>query len=221
MQVLARFGPHVTRALRRGHITVLTGNLVARLGHYVTEWIAFLDVGGVHHIVEPSAVPRFGNAGVEQLDIVPRAEPAIGDCRMAAQIDANDLTDLLDIVPHAAKYFHDRGNRFVHTGPHHRDRFTIVEHLDRFLVHLFIAHDIGMEEIGMGEVDQVFEAQRGAAIEPYRSQHMFGQASVFGKIGQARYMFGRSIGRIAEPAPDEAIFFDNGIMAGSIGIVAL
>ena len=96
---------------------------------------------------------------------------------------------------------------------------TILQGVHDFrLLMNWLQQENGVEKVGVGQVDQVFQAERGGAVKTHGAQHVEGQATFFRQIGDAGQVFGRGIGRIAEPAPDIAIFLDNWITAGIVGI---
>src|SRR3546814_10180942 len=75
-------------------------------------------------------------------------------------------SDLTDNLPNslcrlfdAAEELHDGRHGFAGARPHHRYGFAVVECLDGFAFRLLVTHDIRVEEVGMGEIDQIFQAE--------------------------------------------------------------
>ena len=58
----------------------------------------------------------------------------------------------------AAEELHHRRDRLVDAGADHRDGLAVVEGFHRLAVRPFVPNDVGVQEIGMGQVDQVFQA---------------------------------------------------------------
>src|SRR3546814_13933696 len=95
---------------------------------------------------------------VKQWNVVARREPPIGNGAMAAKIDTDNLPNSLRRLFNAAEELHDGRHGFAGAHPHHRYGFAVVECLDGFAFRLLVTHDIRVEEVGMGEIDQIFQA---------------------------------------------------------------
>jgi hypothetical protein len=107
------------------------------------------------------------------------------------------------------------------TGTDHRDCFGVVEGLDRLAFRFLVARDVGVQEIGMGQVDQVFEADRSRAVEAHCPDHMAGQATFRRQEGQAGQMARIGGFGTAKPAPDIAIMLHYRIATARVGMNAV
>src|SRR3546814_10481308 len=74
---------------------------------------------------------------------------------MAARINVDHLPNVLRLCPHAAEPAHQWRNRFLVTMTDERNGFGGVENLQFLALGLFVAHCVSMEDVGVGQIDQV------------------------------------------------------------------
>src|SRR3546814_9763916 len=76
---------------------------------------------------------------------------------MSARINVDHLPNVLRLCPHAAEPAHQWRNRFLVAMTDERNGFGGVENLQFLALGLFVAYCVSMEDVGVGQIDQVFQ----------------------------------------------------------------
>src|SRR3546814_5989452 len=87
----------------------------------------------------------------------------------------------------------------------HCDGLAVEKSLDCFALRFLVADYVGMQEISMRKIDQIFQTDRRRAIKPDRSQHKARQPAFRRQKRQVWHMRDVRGLRPAEPYPDIAL----------------
>src|SRR3546814_10979972 len=115
-------------------------------------------VSVVEGYIPPLPATCLSQAGMKNRYVEARAESAVDQRAMAARINVDHLPNVLRLCPPAAEPAHQWRNRFLVAMTDERNVFGGVENLQFLALGLFVAYCVRMEDVGVGQIDQIGRA---------------------------------------------------------------